>query len=140
MIFHKRWILFLITLLIFAGYFWSRGCISENVAVGQVKHPPLKMITATKDCLIYHVPVLYQDIPSFKPERPKWLKRFTNDYREYSAECYADSNYVWCDSVRVYGMSETSWQFPSKIIWREWIHREPTLPGFMQFLEEKYKQ
>lgn len=60
------------------------------------------------------------------------------EYNDYSAECYADSNYVWCDSVKVSGMSETSWRFSSKVTWREWKHREPTLPGFMEFLEEKY--
>jgi hypothetical protein len=56
--------------------------------------------------------------------------------REYSTECYADSQQtqiggitVWIESTGVGTVVDDG---------KEWIHREPTFTGFMAFLENKY--
>ncbi len=58
------------------------------------------------------------------------------EYREYSAECYADSQHIETHPVIT---NKEGAVLPVYIISWVWIHRTPTLPGFMQFLEEKYK-
>lgn len=130
-------IIVLTGVIMIALCFW-RCPIQPKVAMGQVKplkFKPLKLITTTKDCVIYHVPVLYQDIPSPKPPKPKWLKLFIGDYREYSAECYADSGISTSLSSFIFNDSTGLIEFDTT----KFDHRQPTLPGFMQFLEEKYK-
>lgn len=141
--------LFVIAALIAVVFVCDRAIVNE--AIGQVrplKIKPLKMIIATGDCLIYHIPVLYQDILSPKPEKPEWLKRFTSDYREYSAECYADSTkvrmgYFWQFNGEIfkaiYKPKGGEMVHNLKEVRDEYIHREPIFTGFMEFLDKKYK-
>ncbi len=95
--------------------------------------PPLKMFSTTKDSVINRLPFLYQTKP--KTKAPKWLKEFIVIYKQYSAVCYADSQYVKTHPLaidsdgNVLGVLIISW---------EWVHREPTLPGFMIWLEKHY--
>ena len=53
-----------------------------------------------------------------------FAKLIVADYREYDAECYADSS-----------TSLESWRETGVY---SYTHREPTLPGFMEFLEQKH--
>ncbi len=53
-----------------------------------------------------------------------FAKLIVTDYREYDAECYADSS-----------TSLKSWRETGVY---SYSHAEPTLPGFMLFLERKH--
>ena len=58
------------------------------------------------------------------------------EYREYSAECYADSQHIKTHPV---SLGPDGQVYAVYIIEWKWTHRDPTLPGFMEFLERKYK-
>ena len=65
------------------------------------------------------------------------LMAVKNELELYSAECYADSSYIETHPVamdndgNILGVYLVEWKY---------FHREPTLPGFMEFLEEKYEE
>ncbi len=56
--------------------------------------------------------------------------------REYSAECYADSEAVDIELKDWYFLPDDQ-KFGDDVFY---IHRNLTLPGFIKFLDEKYKQ
>ncbi len=69
------------------------------------------------------------------------------EYREYSEECYADSAKVRMGLFYTFEGNKFKAIYDPKPyestgnlieVNDEWIHYEPTFPGFMQFLEEKY--
>lgn len=67
--------LFIIAVLCFiaAVVICGKPATVPNEAIGQmkpIKFPPLKMMTATKDCVIYRFPVTYRAIPTPKPKTP----------------------------------------------------------------------
>lgn len=69
--------------------------------------------------------------------------------REYSAECYADSELVKMGLFYTFEGNKFKAIYDPKPyesignlieVNDEWIHRDPTFTGFMEFLEAKYKQ
>ena len=106
-------LLVLIFLACLYGVFTNRNFIMPNEAIGQLSNH--------EENLRFH---------------KKVIRTLLYEYREYSAECFADSQLI--DTHQIITGKEGQ-ILPVYIIKWKWIHRIPKLSGFMQFLEKKYK-
>ena len=98
-----------------------------SVAVGQTNatHP----IWRTDGEITY---VRFLDSVSYRPVT-------VHDLSEYSKECYADSTLErWHDSKGSNRMCIADWECLIASHYKTgWTHREPTFPGFIQYMKGK---
>ena len=93
--------------------------------------------------LFFRYPIVPNGAIAQKKNFDVWLGKHKDrmssliyEYREYSAECYADSQHIKTHPV---SLGPDGQVYAVYIIEWKWTHRDPTLPGFMEFLERKYK-
>ena len=71
---------------------------------------------------------------------PISIGQFFSDWKAYKAECWNDSSYQTDYSVDIesgYWFIDNDGVIRSHA--KRWFHREPTLDGFMEWLERRYK-
>ena len=110
---------FLMFAIIITSLCLWRSSVAPNEAVGQEK-PNYVFATVLSEAQMDSVLTRQQILRTLKI------------YHEYSVECYGDSGInTSFDNVKLNNME--MFEFDST----NYVHRQPTFPGFMQFLEEK---
>ncbi len=160
---HTFWIAVIIALLLVpALMFVCKKTIVPNTAMGQDKKAMVLFdasqltFQGTQTYRIYTedtIKVIFGD-KEYETTYPiqmfMGLLAIYNELKLYSAECYADSTAWYGEVYRPWESAELDTMYPPSSafaqvagstgeIVKTWFHKKPTLPGFMEFLEGKYK-
>lgn len=130
--------LFVIAVLCFIASVIIYGKSAEvpNDAVGQEKQKIFDVIVPVPDNTIRVIIGDKEYITDQNMYMFLGLMAVYGELKLYSAACYADSQKTAEGFMWITTDSLGNWIDSGNDVY--WSHREPTLQGFMQFLEEKY--